>query len=56
MPTGYSTEAMAVKLFLDHILLLNIYSFKGFSNRLKNDGMVNNSSKAVISSNFKKVR
>ena len=45
---------MAVKLFLDHILLLKVYSFKGFSNRHKNDGMVNNSSKAVTSSDFKK--
>ena len=33
---------MAVKLFLDNILLLDIYRFKGFLNRHKNDEMVNN--------------
>ena len=33
---------MAVKLFLDNILLLDIYSFKAFINQLKNDEMVNN--------------
>ena len=44
---------MAVKLFLDHILLLEVYNFEGFSNRHKNDGMVNNYSKAVTSSDFK---
>ena len=42
MPIGQSTEAMAVKLFLDNILLLKVYNFKGFSNQHKNDGMVNN--------------
>ena len=33
---------MAVKFFLDDILLLDpeVYSFKAFSNRYKNDGMV----------------
>ena len=45
---------MAVKLFLVHTLLLNVYSFEGFSNWYKNDGMVNNYSKAVTSSDFKK--
>ena len=33
---------MAVKLFLDNILLLKICSFEGFSIQRKNDGMVNN--------------
>ena len=42
MPNGQNTEAMAVKLFLDHILLLEVYKFEGFSNWHKNDGMVNN--------------
>ena len=54
MPTGQNSEAMAVKLFLDHILLLEVYSFEEFSNRHKNDGMVNNNSNSVTSSDFKK--
>ena len=33
---------MAVKFFLHNTLLLEVYSFEGFSNRYKNDGMVNN--------------
>ena len=33
---------MAVNLFLDNILLLEAYSFKGFLNQHKNDEMVNN--------------
>ena len=41
MPTGYNTEAMAVKLFIDNILLLEVYTFEGLSNRYKNGGMVN---------------
>ena len=45
---------MAVKLFLDHIVLLDVYSFEGFSNRHKNDGMVNNNSNSVTSSDSKK--
>ena len=35
---------MTVKLFLDNIRLLEVYRFEGFSNRHKNDGMVNNHS------------
>ena len=35
-------EAMAVELFLDNILLLEVYSFEGVSNWHKNDEMVNN--------------
>ena len=42
MPTGYNIEAMAVKFFLDNILLPEVYSFKGFLNRHKNDEMANN--------------
>ena len=34
-------EGMAVKLFLDNILLPDVYSFEGFVNRHKNDEMVN---------------
>ena len=45
---------MAMKLFLDHILLLKKYSFKGFSNWFKNDGMVKVLQTAVTSSDFKK--
>ena len=44
---------MAVKLFLDNILLLEVYRIEGFSNRCNNDGMVNNYQLAVTSSNFK---
>ena len=42
LPDKIHTEAMAVKLFLDSILLLEVYSFQEFSNRYKNDGIVNN--------------
>ena len=45
---------MAVKLSLDHIILLEVYSFKGFSNHHKNDKMVNNNSNSVTSSDCKK--
>ena len=48
MPTGYNIEAMAVKLFLDNILLPEVYSFEGFLNRHKNDEMVNNYSNSCI--------
>ena len=37
-------EAMAVKLFLDNILLPDVYSFEGFVNRHKNNEMVNSDS------------
>ena len=53
MHTRQNTKAMASKLFLDNILLLEMYSFKGFSNRYKNDGMVSNIQIAVITGNFK---
>ena len=53
MRTGQNTEAMAAKLLLDNILLLEMYSFKGFSNWYKNDGMVSNIQIAVITSDFK---
>ena len=33
---------MTVKLFLDNVLLLDVYGFKGFLNRHKNDEMVSN--------------
>ena len=33
---------MAVKLFLENILLLKVETFEGFSNRNKTDEMVNN--------------
>ena len=41
---------MAVKLFVHHILLLEVYSL----NRHKNDAMVNNNSNSVTGSDFKK--
>ena len=34
-------EGMTVKLFLDNILLSDVYSFEGFLNRHKNDEIVN---------------
>ena len=39
MPTGLNTEAMAMKFFLDTILLLYIYCFKGYLSRYKIDKM-----------------
>ena len=53
-PTGYNTNAMAMKLFLDTILLLYIYGFEGYSSRYKIDEMVNNLQIAVNNSDFKK--
>ena len=46
---------MAVKLFLDNILLLDIYIFEGFLKQHKNDEMVNNYSNSCnySSSDFK---
>ena len=45
---------MAMKFFLDTILLLHIYDFEGYFNRYKIDEMVNNLRIAVNSSDFKK--
>ena len=42
MPTGENINAMAMKLFLDTILLLHMYSFEEFLNRSKFDEMVSN--------------
>ena len=42
---------MAVKLFLDNILLPDVYSFEGFLNRHKNDEKVNNYSIVTILKN-----
>ena len=44
MPTGQNTDAMAMKLFLDTILLLHIYGFEGYLSQYKIDEMVNNHS------------
>ena len=46
---------MAMKFFLDTILLLHIYGFEEYLNRCKIDEMVNNLRIAVNSSNFKKI-
>ena len=46
---------MAIKFFLDTILLLYIYSFEGYLSQYKIDKMVNNLRIAVNSSNFKKI-
>ena len=45
---------MAMKFFLDTILLLHIYGFEGYLNQYKIDEMVNNLRIAVHSSDFKK--
>ena len=45
---------MAMKRLLEHTLLLKIYKFQRILNQHKNDGMVNNWSKVITSSNFKK--
>ena len=41
-PTGSNTDAMAMKFFLDTILLSYIYSFEGYLSQYKIDEMVNN--------------
>ena len=46
---------MAMKFFLDTILLLHIYGFEGYLNWYKIDEMVNNLRIAVHSSNLKKI-
>ena len=46
---------MAMKFFLDTILLLYIYSFEGHLSRYKIDKMVNNLRIAVNSCDFKKI-
>ena len=44
MPTGKTTDAIAMNSFLDTILLLHIYGFEGYSSRYQIDEMVNNHS------------
>ena len=46
---------MAMKFFLDTILLLHIYGFERYFNQYKIDEMVNNLRIAVNSSDFKKI-
>ena len=46
---------MAMKFFLDTILLLHIYSFEGYFNPYKIDEIVNDLRIAVNSSDFKKI-
>ena len=55
MPAGLNTDAMAMKFFLDTILLLYIYHFEGYLSRYKIDMMVNNFRIAVNSSDFKEI-
>ena len=45
---------MAMKIFLDTILLLYIYDFEGYLSQYKIDEMVNNLQIAVNSSDIKK--
>ena len=46
---------MAMKFFLDTILLLYIYILEGYLNRYKIDEMVNNPRIAVNSTDLKKI-
>ena len=46
---------MAMKFFLDTILLLYIYSFEGYLSQYEIDEMVNNLRIAVNSSDFKTI-
>ena len=46
---------MAMKFFLDTILILYIYGFEGYLSRYKIDEMVNNLRIAVNSSDFEKI-
>ena len=41
IPTGKTTDHMALKFFPVTILLLKVYCFEGILNRIKIDGMVN---------------
>ena len=41
IPTGKTTDHMALKLFPETILLLKVDIFEGILNRIKIDGMVN---------------
>ena len=55
MPTGYNTDAMAMKFFLDIILLLHVYSFEGYLSWYKIDEMVHNLRIAVNSNDVKTI-
>ena len=44
MPTGKTTDAMAMRFFPNSILLLHMYGFKGYSIWYKIDEMVNDPS------------
>ena len=44
MPTGKTTDVIAMNFFPDTILLLHIYGFEGYSSQYKIDEMVNNHS------------
>ena len=46
---------MAMKFFLDTILLLHMYGFEGYLSWYKIDEMVNNLRIAINSSNYKKI-
>ena len=41
IPTGKTTDHMALNFFPDTILLLKVDRFEGILNRIKTDGMVN---------------
>ena len=41
IPTGKTTDHMALKFFPETILLLKVNRFEGILNRIKIDGMVN---------------
>ena len=48
IPTGKTTDHMAIKFFPDTILLLKVDCFEGILYRIKIDRMVNDHFKAVV--------
>ena len=49
IPTGKTTDHMALKFFPKTILLLKAHHFEGILNRIKIDGMVNDHSSSCNS-------
>ena len=49
IPTGKTTDCMALKCFSKTILLLKVDRFEGILNRIKIDGMVNDHSSSCNS-------
>ena len=49
MPTGKTTDHMALQIFPDTIILLKVDRFEGILNQIKIDGMVNDHSSSCNS-------